>query len=180
MLNQIGHDMIKRLPQSIQSKIGDPNTIVFKEGIPADSEDKNAICQVAEGTRIVYINPKYVNDFLHTDLSDQWTAHETTHMLQSEVDPRGNRFPATNKSDPYGKMKDPDTAWKVLRDLRIKGDRMWNHSREEQAAIVQQYEALVDMYNKANPVQRGEIAPKLKIYKGYIDDYDQLKVGRIL
>ena len=177
-LNQIGHEMIKRLPQSIQNKIGDPNTITFREGEPDGSQNSKEIAEVAEGSRVVYINPKYVNDFLHTNLSDQWTAHETTHIMQDELDPQGNRFPATNPSDPYGKMKDVENSWKTLQGLRAKGDRMWDHSREEQAAIVQEYEAAVDMRDlTTDPAQKKQIEQKIQVYQQYIADYDQLKVG---
>ena len=178
-LNQVGHDMIKRLPQTIQSRIGDPNTITFKAGVPSTREGGgDEICQVEQGTRVVYVNPKYIDMFLHTEIADQLTAHETTHIMQSEIDPQGNRFPKTNEADPYGKMKDPNTIVQTLKDLRLKSDRMWNHSREEQAAIVQQYEALVDMLKSAkDPAQKKDIEQKIKVFEPYIADYNQLKVG---
>lgn len=177
-LNRVGHEMIKHLPDSIKRRIGDPNTIIFKEGVPATSSNRDAVCQVEKGTRVIYVNPEYVDAFLHTDLSDQETAHEVTHIMQSEIDPHGTRFPKTNESNPYGRVGDPD-AWKSFKDLRSKGDRMWNHSREEQAAIVQQYEALVDMQKKTtDPEQKHEIKQKLKVFTPYIADYNQLKVGK--
>jgi ribosomal protein S18 acetylase RimI-like enzyme len=175
-LTTVGHEMAMRLPQPILKKIGDPNTITFKEGVPPGGSPQ-AICQVAPGTRVVYVNPKYVNDFLNTDAGDQLTAHELTHVMQSQIDPKDNRFPKVDEANPYGKMKDSNAA-EVLQGLRAKGDRMWDHSREEQGMIVQQYEALTDMLRKTqDPDQKKGIEQKIQIFNQYINDYDQMKTS---
>jgi hypothetical protein len=173
-LTQVGHEMIKNLPNSIKSRIGNPDTIIFKEG-----DTGGYIAEVAEpGSRVVYINPKYVDAFLHTIVADQLTAHEVTHIMQDRVDPQRNKFPKDNENDRYGKFTGYEDSWATLRDLRAKGDRMWNHSDEEQGMIVQQYEALKDTLNiTTDPKGKQEVKNKLKFYEPYIQDYDQLKVG---
>jgi hypothetical protein len=176
-LTSVGQSMIKNLPMVIQKRIGDPKTIEFVSGIP-DGGESNAVCQVAEGERIIYVNPRYIKTFL-SGAADQLVAHELTHILQDHLSSSmRNKFPVSGKEE-YGKMTSPD-AWKILAAARKKGDRMWNHNREEQAMISQQREAQFDILqslinNKKDQETLNHIKlvkNKIFVYDQYINDYD--------
>lgn len=176
-LTSLGRDTIQTLPLKIRKYIGDPNTIIFVRGIPKGG-DPNAVCQVGKGERIIYVNPKYVRQFID-GAADQLADHEYTHMAQSNMpSDEQKKWPATNMSDKYGYTSSPD-AWKILKAARAKGDRMWNHSREEQAMIVQQREAQIDLIKN---VEKGsypnkdqlikDAQQKIAVYNEYIGDYE--------
>ncbi len=185
-LTKVGRAAINNLPDAIKNKIGDINTIEFVKGIPPGAWRSNAICQVGKGERVIYVNPKYADKFLSGD-ADQLTAHELTHIAQDNMSKNmQNKFPETNpdESKMYGDMTSPD-AWKILQDARKKGDRMWNHSREEQAMIVQQRANQVKSLNilKDNISNKNVDQEKLKdliditnkkisVYNQYVDDYN--------
>lgn len=177
-LTKIGRETIKNLPISLQKRLGNPNKIIFVKGIPKYGNPK-AICQIEEGERIIYVNPKFVDKFLG-GAGDQLSAHELTHIAQDNVSKNiSDKYPKSSSNDEnlYGQMSS-DNAWQILKDLRKKGDRMWNHSREEQAMIVQQREAAFDMLNQMlkTPKQyKNEIKQqkeKISIFDEYIDDYN--------
>ena len=95
-------------------------------------------------------------------------------MLQS-------KFPQTNPNNLYGDMKNED-AWKTLEKARKNGDRMWNHSREEQAMIVQQRTAAQHDLNNYIKLKRTDSKMKaaieqqkkiIAIYDQYIYDYNE-------
>ena len=182
-LTQVGRDAIKNLPTAIQKKVGDVNTIYFVDGVP-EGGSENAVCQVAKGSRIVYVNPKYRKTFLD-GAADQLTAHEATHIAQSNMSQEmQNRFPKTvndgNENDQYGSTLDGN-VWKSLVNARKQGDRMWDHSREEQAMIVQQRTAAQHDLNSFLKLGRTDDAmkdaislqkQKIAIYDQYIEDYE--------
>ena len=181
-LTYAGREAIKNLPDVIKNKLGDINTIVFVSGIP-EGGSKRAVCQVAKGTRIVYVNPKFRQIFLN-GASDQLTAHELTHIAQSNMSRQmQDRFPETDPDENkmYGNLATPD-AWKILISARKNGNRMWNHSREEQAMIVQlrteEQDSLDDFIKsgrKDGPMLKAIQLQKKKIsvYDSYINDYDE-------
>ena len=81
----------------------------------------------------------------------------------------------------YGNLATPD-AWKILISARKNGNRMWNHSREEQAMIVQlrteEQDSLDDFIKsgrKDGPMLKAIQLQKKKIsvYDSYINDYDE-------
>jgi hypothetical protein len=172
-LTKIGRATLTNLPVALQKKIGNVNDIIFVRGIPKGGS-QNAICQIGKGENVVYVNPKYVKQFL-AGAGDQLSAHELTHYAQSRMsDKMQKSFPETDpdESKQYGKMGQED-AWKILQNLRKNGDRMWNHSREEQAMIVQQREAQVDLLrNLTDASQRKLAKQKISVYDEYINDYD--------
>jgi len=181
-LTKIGRETLKDLPSALQKKIGDVDKIIFVKGIPKGGSQK-AICQIGKGENIIYVNPKYVNQFLSGE-GDQLSAHELTHYAQSRLsDAEQKKFPPTDsdESKMYGKMAEPD-AWKVLQTLRSKGDRMWNHSREEQAMIVQQREAQYDIIRQLQKRSKTEDTldqikqekQKISVYDEYINDFDSM------
>jgi hypothetical protein len=183
-LTQVGREAIKNLPNAIKKRIGDSNTIYFVEGIPQGGST-TAICQVEKGSRIVYVNPRYRRQFIE-GASDQLTAHELTHIAQSNMSKEmQDKFPKTvtdgKEIDMYGSTLDPN-VWKSLVKARKQGDRMWDHSREEQAMIVQQRSAAQDSLNAFLKLNRNDNAmkqaialekQKISIYDKYIDDYDE-------
>lgn len=175
-LTTLGRDAIQNLPPNIKKYIGDPNTIIFVKGIPKGG-DPNAVCQVAKGTRTIFVNPKYVDQFI-SGASDQLSAHELTHIAQQNFpSSEQNRFPKDNVYDLFGDTA-KDNAWQILKKKRANGDRMWDHSEEEQAMIVQQREAAIDSIKNlqkysSNPNVAGQIdlaKQKLAVYDQYISD----------
>jgi hypothetical protein len=173
-LTQIGRETIKNLPIALQKKIGgNVNDIIFVRGVPKGGSER-AICQLGQGENVVYVNPKYVQQFLD-GAGDQLSAHELTHFAQSKMSVKMQKsFPQTDpdESKQYGKMGQED-AWQILKNLRKQGDRMWNHSREEQAMIVQQREAQVDLFKNLQDEEQKKLAKqKIAIYDQYINDYD--------
>lgn len=176
-LTKIGRDILKTLPTPIVKKLGNIETIDFVKGVPEDG-DPNAVCQTDMVDRAIFVNPKYVERF-EQDASEQLTAHEATHIAQREMK---HKVPATDEKSPYGKMTSPD-AWKILADLRKNGDRMWDHSREEQGMIVQQREAAnttiknLSQYpqSKERDAQLAAAKQKIAVFDQYIGDYDQDK-----
>ena len=182
-LTKVGREAINNLPNKIRDKVGDINTIYFVMGIPIGGSS-TAVCQVEKGSRIVYVNPKYRKIFLN-GASEQLTAHEMTHIAQSNMSKEmQNKFPKTvndgNEKDQYGDTLNSDN-WKKLVIARKQGDKMWDHSREEQAMIVQQRTAaqqdLISFLklNRNDSIMKRVISlqkQKIAIYDKYIEDYD--------
>ena len=179
-LTLAGRKAIKDLPRVIQKHLGDINTIYFVKGIPPGGSP-TAVCQVEKGKRIIYVNPKNEQEFLN-GATDQLTAHELTHIAQSNMNKRlQDKFAPTDPNNKYGITSSKD-AWKVLSDERKRGSRMWNFSREEQAMIVQQRTAAqydLNSYMKlkrTDPEMKAAIEQQKKIiaiYDQYIDDYNE-------
>lgn len=180
-LTTAGQNIIASLPAPIRNKLGNVNTIVFASGIPAGGK-ANAVCQVAQGERVIWVNPAYRNQFL-SGAADQLASHELTHIAQTAMSSSMQKqFPtsATNDANEYGGMEKAD-AWQKLAALRAKGDRMWNHSREEQGMIVQQRQAQAHGLQKILQSGRKDQATqqvihdaqrKIAIYDQYINDYN--------
>jgi predicted SprT family Zn-dependent metalloprotease len=139
-LTSLGQSMIKDMPSVLQHKLGNVNDIKFVSGIP-DGGDPNAIAQVEQGSKIVYINPKYINQFKNGD-ADQIVQHELTHIAQQ------NNIKYKNSDNPHDyEGMDNLNIWPSLQKMRNSGDTMKNHTREAQAMIVQQRVAQVHMLN---------------------------------
>jgi hypothetical protein len=174
-LTAIGRKTISTLPQSLQKRLGDPNTIIFVKGMPNYGDpDPNAICQVGKGERVIYVNPDYVDKFM-SDAGDQLSAHELTHIAQDSMDKKyQDRVPGNDpdRSKMYGQMTSQD-AWKILSKAREQGKRMWDYSREEQGMIVQQRQAQIDLLrNLSKPEQISLAKQKIAVYNKFIDDLD--------
>ena len=176
-LTRVGKEAIKELPGVIQNKLGNINDISFVKGIPKGG-DPNAICQVVKGERIIYVNPEFEKEFL-SGKAYQLVAHELTHIAQSRMH---QKFPDTDYTPGrlYGDMATPD-SWVILLKARKSGDRMWNHSREEQSMIVQQrtaqYHMLKQMIKNNNDPDNIRLAKqKISIYDAYINDYNGISL----
>lgn len=174
-LTKVGREALKTLPDNLQKKVGNADRIYFAQGIP-EGGNPNGICQVGENEKVIFVNPKFVKQFLDTD-ADQLADHEFTHIAQDRMD---HSFVPTNPDEKkmYGFMNSPD-AWKILKDKRQKGDNIWNYSREEQAMLVQQLEAQKDLIKKLEKEpnsykKKQQIAlakEKISVYNEYINDF---------
>jgi len=176
-MTTLGQKIIKDLPPQILKKLGNPKDIIFTIGIP-ENGDPNAICQVAQGTKIVFVNPKYADKFKDEIFAYETISHETEHIAQDHYNSENIKKLKSLSSTDYEGMTSFDAADK-LRALRANGDTMSNHSRESQATIAQNYVAFRQQIAKMK--REGKSAKELEpyeknfeIYAQYVNDIDAM------
>ena len=172
-LTYAGREAIKNLPDVIKNKLGDINTIVFVSGIP-EGGSKRAVCQVAKGTRIVYVNPKFRQIFLN-GASDQLTAHELTHIAQSNMSRQmQDRFPETDSDEDDLTILEQREKRDAIKHKRWERDREKGKYTLKETAAWTAASLGVVARNAARDVFENLLAPKAGIgLEAFIPDETQ-------
>lgn len=161
-------------PYSMRRKV-DPNDLRFVQGKVGSghryaSNAQNDYAGVEEGDPNV-IHVEDVDAFMNPTNTPQLALHEYTHIFQNRLHPSVQaKLPPIRESDPYALPSEQELAAGAKA-----GANSLQLSREQQAALAQQYAALLTGYRQARA--RGKVPPEMarqfsrakQVYEPYLN-----------
>jgi hypothetical protein len=150
---------LAQAPAALTKWLDIPNIKATKQAIPDDAEDytggrlpQSGVKQGDTSNIGVYNGANYAQD-ADGNKNGQFAVHEATHLVQNML-PKSftDKFPAEDPKAPYKVLQ---LTSDDLSKMRQNGDTLWNHSREGQASLLQNYTARQEwLKNTATPQQR--------------------------